>query len=352
MTTKVLADFHHEDLFYSLQLLFEKRLGWELYRPIGLDWYTENFWCVFPHPATAEQFLGLSQGKEQLLDGEGIPVPEQDCVNKQYTIKDGVYFVESPTKPGVIQRAITLEGFKASQFDVVISSVPQHIPLYNRLVSLYQPQAKHIFQVGNAWGHLNGVQNVLASTAPFGVPPGVNICFYHQEFDTSLFYPESNICNTVNSYVHFMQRKDLMNAVASYFPSWTFRSYGAGMEDSIAQTSLLAKTMRESKWTWHYKPEGDGYGHILHNSFACGKPVVIDTRHYSGKLGSSLLEHGKTCIDIGKCQDHPQVIAAAIEILEDKYEEISLATRKRFVETVNFDYEFTSILKPFFERLI
>lgn len=41
---RVLADYHHHDLFESLAILFEDRLGWELYRPIGMEWFDEGYW--------------------------------------------------------------------------------------------------------------------------------------------------------------------------------------------------------------------------------------------------------------------------------------------------------------------
>ena len=53
----VFIDKHHEGLFDSLVLLFEKRLGWRLYTQAGIEWYKEGLWNVYPHPSTAEQYL-------------------------------------------------------------------------------------------------------------------------------------------------------------------------------------------------------------------------------------------------------------------------------------------------------
>jgi hypothetical protein len=347
---KVLCDYHHNDLFYSLQLLFERRLGWELYRPIGLDWQTEGFWNVYPHPATAQQFLGLDQAVNHPRDIRGQLLTPRECINATYTVVDGVYFVEDPTK-GAIERAVTLPYFKANKFDIVISSIPQHIEPYNKLIALYQPHAKHIFQVGNAWGHQPGISNILASTAPFAVPSGINACFYHQEFDTSIFnYAAPTTEKGVSSFIHYMNKKELMNEVATLLPDWKFRSYGAGMEDTINRTEVVASTMKASGWTWHYKPEGDGYGHILHNSFACGRPVITDSRHYQNKLGAGLLEHGLTCLDLAYCSDSPEMITRLL--LSASHEQMCLAARQRFEAVVNFDYEFEKTLKPFLERLL
>ena len=40
---KVLADYHHHDLWESLELLFA-RFGWTLYRPIGMEWFEQGYW--------------------------------------------------------------------------------------------------------------------------------------------------------------------------------------------------------------------------------------------------------------------------------------------------------------------
>ena len=44
MMAAILADFHHGDLFESHRLVFVDRFGWELCRPIGLEWFQEGYW--------------------------------------------------------------------------------------------------------------------------------------------------------------------------------------------------------------------------------------------------------------------------------------------------------------------
>ena len=61
---KVLADRHHAGLFYSLQLLGD-RLGWEVYTPIGREWWDEGIW----------QF-GRAYGDERLVAQYLIPQGE------------------------------------------------------------------------------------------------------------------------------------------------------------------------------------------------------------------------------------------------------------------------------------
>jgi hypothetical protein len=41
---KVLIDYHHSDLFEGHHLLFQDRFGWDVFRPIGMDWFHEEYW--------------------------------------------------------------------------------------------------------------------------------------------------------------------------------------------------------------------------------------------------------------------------------------------------------------------
>ena len=58
---KIFADLHHSSLFTSFKLLFENRLGHRMYRPIGLEWFTEGFWKIAEpynnNIGTVKQFL-------------------------------------------------------------------------------------------------------------------------------------------------------------------------------------------------------------------------------------------------------------------------------------------------------
>jgi len=60
---KVFAELHHQSLFTSLQFLFEKRLGYQLFRPIGEKWFREGYWKICePYGndiRTITQYLGI-----------------------------------------------------------------------------------------------------------------------------------------------------------------------------------------------------------------------------------------------------------------------------------------------------
>lgn len=340
--TKCLCDLHHADLFYSLQLLFEKRFGFELYRPIGLEWYTEGYWNVFPHIDTAKQFLGLDQAINPPKDVHGNFLEERAQLNKYYRFEDGIYYVTDVTKDK-IQRGITLEKFKNMEFDIIVSSMPQHVQPFNKLISLYQPKAKHIFQVGNAWGQQPGVKNILASTAPFSVSPDINICYYHQEFDLEVFNYERKIrSNNIHSFIHYMN-KEYWNKMKSQLVNFNMFSYGAGMDACICKTSEEAERYKEAKWTWYFKPGGDGYGYALYRTMATGTPLLVWGQHCRGKFAQELLIDKQTCIDLSIRSVYEN--ALAIQRLSQPEEHLKMQENcyKRFNECVNFNEEFEKI---------
>jgi hypothetical protein len=336
---KVLCDLHHYDLYYSLQLLFEKRLGWELYRPIGMEWYNEGFWNVFPHPDTAKQYLALDHAINPPKDVHGNYLPESAVLNKNYRFEDGICYVKDSTKDKV-HRAITLPKFKEMHFDILVSSIPQHISAFNNLIRKFQPKAKHIFQIGNAWSIPSGVRNLLASTSPFPYPPDLNVCFYHQEFDLEVYHYEPPTNQTsVNSYIHYMKEMNLLAQAKDLLPGWSFKTYGAGMGSHLHKNKEIAEAMRSSAWTWHIKPGGDGYGHVLHNTYAVGRPALIKVRYYHGKAGHSLLEDQVTCVDLSRHSIHGA--AKILKKFSDPAHHLRLCEQahKRFTEVVDFDAE-------------
>ena len=344
---RVLADYHHGSLFQSLQLLFEGRLGAELYRPIGMEWYEQGYWNVYPHPATASQFLTVTDDVSLKLNSEGVEVPGHEAARED----DGIFHIDSGPDGGS-HRGITLDKFASLDFDIVISSIPQHIEPYNRLIAEHSPAANHVFQVGNSWGHQPGVGNILISAAPFSVPEDMNVCFYHQEFDLDVFsYEPPGLDKSIFSYIHWMRAPELFAEYADRLSeSFSFRAFGAGMGDTLPGSKTIAAKMKSSTFTWHYKPEGDGFGHVIHNSYAVGRPALIWGSHYRGRLAEALFENDVTCIDmeLGTPEDNVQRILEFSE--PDRHAEMCAAAHQRFCEVVDFD-ESEQRVRAFLDRL-
>ncbi len=352
---KVLADLHHYDLYHSLQILFEKRLGWELYRPIGLEWYHEKFWNVYPHINTAKQYL--SDGFAIPLDVRGQPVDKHHSldswVNRDAEKKeDGLWVVKDSSHCVPIDhKAITLPRFKDEKFDIVISSMPNHVQLFDRLIREFQPQAKHIFQQGNNWPPPSIVKNHLNSTT-MQPPPSANHVRYHQEFDLEVFHPD--VTPNPRSFMnlqHIMdtQSKPKFEELVNILSTWDTKCYGAFNKDGALDRTSLPEVLRQCGFLYHVKYSDEGYGYNLHNAAACGTPLIVNSANQRGRTAEALYIDGKTCVDLSK-----HSIPEAATLLEDaanNYEEWSQNTYNHFKSVVDFDAEFEEI-KKFLDRLI
>lgn len=347
----VFTDFHHTALLRSIIMLFEDRLGGNVYRPIGTEWHEKGFWKVYDHPATVQQFLTLAQGYRPV---DGTP-PLNVFTYPEYTEPD-VYYCADPEND-TYNKAITFEKFLAMDIDIIIASMPEHIEPFKKLIREYKPNAKLILQVGNNWNWESmGVQNVMASTAPKPVPQGVNAVFYHQEFSLDRFhtewsYPRSRIYSFVN-IIQNTQDYELYLGYKRSLPHFDFKAYGAQCPDGVVNgTKELARKMREARFIWHVKPGGDGFGHVIHNAFAVGRPVITRKSHYAGCLAESLMVDGKTVIDLDAHN-----IRENLELIEhfskqENWSEMAENVYNTFKEVVNYDAEEATIRK-FLENLI
>ena len=140
---RVFTDYHHSALYHSLQLLFEKRLGWELYRAVGPEWYHAGFWKVYDHPHTVNQFLGLQQASEVPLDVHGDPLTENECKNKHYAVEDGIYYIQDPVHESN-HRAVTLERFKEMGFRILAAPQPGEAFDYEDIAFVFAKQGLNI----------------------------------------------------------------------------------------------------------------------------------------------------------------------------------------------------------------
>jgi hypothetical protein len=350
---KVFCDFHHASLLYSFILLFEKRLGGSVYRPIGTEWADYGFWKVYDHPATIQQFLTLAQGY-QPVDGTK---PLNNIVKKE---KD-VYYCQD-IDSGYYNKAITFETFCKMDIDIVIASIPHHIEPFRRLIREYKPNAKLIYQVGNSWTIEAGLApNIMASAIIGDVPPEINFISYHQEFDLDVFKPNAEVIPSKNIYSFvncfnimepYKYDWQLFTDMEAQMPDWAFRCFGGQCRDGAAHGSKeLAETMQKSKFIWHTKVGGDGYGHIIFNSAAVGRPLIIKKSYYRGKMAEKLLLDGVTCIDIDglSTADIKQKIEHFSE--EKEYKTMCFNVYDNFKHCVNFDIEEIR-LREFLSKLV
>ena len=334
----IFCDFHHAGLLHSLIFLFEKRLGHKVYRPIGMDWVEQGFWAVYDHPATALQFLTIDQVYKPI---DGTPPLNSFYENKIFNAEEGVYFCKDISNQKY-NKAITLERFKKMKIDIVIASIPQHIPLFKELIHKYKPNAKLIYQIGNNWNvGQNEVKNVMAS-ALVQIPAEINSVVYHQEFDTNIFTFEPNVLNNkISSFINCFESADIFKSdwelfqkIEKLMPQWEFNVYGAGGRNGVKHGEMgVSEGIGESTLIWHTKRGGDGYGHIIHNVFAMGRPPIINMSYYKNKMAGKLMIDGETCIAIDGL--NPQEIVNKIQSADCS--KMSLNAHNKFVQEVNFD---------------
>ena len=349
----VFADLHHEGLYDSFKMLFEDRLGGKLFRPVGLEWFQEGFWKIAElynnAPDTIGQFLELRDIKEYPF----IPPFSDKSLNeiKEQT-KD--YYVMNV---GTGQKAITLEQFKNMDIDIVIASIPAHFVAYAELIKKYKPNAKLICHYGNNWLMSNYQQdNVMASILPQPIPNNTNVVFYHQEFDLNIFkYKEPTISKHIKSFVHVFDGypdAQLFYDVEKLMPDYSFKVHGATSRDgNINGYQNIADAMHDSMFIWHLKKDGDGFGHIIHNAFACGRPPIVKKEYYKDQLAEQLMEDGVTCIAVDNL--NPQEIVDKIRKYSetDNYIKLCQNAYNRFKEFVDYDEEEKEI-REFVDNLI
>jgi hypothetical protein len=262
---------------------------------------------------------------------------------------DGI--VEMPWVEGEqkwTMRGLTFEGFKKMDFDFVIGSVIQHEAPYIELVRFYHPKAAYIRQMGNIHDTCDYTicRNVMNSTTNV-VPEGINTVNYNQEFSLE-DYRFSPVTDThvIKSFLHvFPETKDypLWKAMKAAMPDWTYEAHGALCDDGNTPSAGMPAAIRSSAFVAHLKWWGDGFGHTIHNSAACGKPIVTKSEYFRGMMAGRLLEDGVTSIDI------TDDVAKNAEKLRyyaepDRYYELSCNMYDRFKQVVDFDADFPRIV--------
>lgn len=341
---RILCDFHHEELLQSLWLLIEKRLGWKLYVPVGIDWFTKGYWKIHPARETAGQFLE-----------NNIFLHPENYKNESHTLYSPTFYRH--------YRATTLDSFLNTKFDLLIASEPNNYIAYKKLAQSLPNKPKVVFQVGNNW-NLNGVDYVLSSATGARIKNYKELCYYNQEFPVNKFRYESGTSYSTNltqrrttsicSLLHFQTAPGqyILDKLKEVLPHWEIKTFGAGNKDGqpFSGYSEMAELFQYWGFLFHYKPQGDGYGYNLHHALAAGMPIITCSSFFKGMTVAPKLVEGKSLIDITSLSI-PQ-LADKLVAAEADYSNRSQQTKDIFDYTTNFDLEFETKVKPFFERVL
>lgn len=280
----IFTDFHHTSLYQSLHLLFEKRLGHTLYRPIGMEWFDKKIWKiadVYPNPRdTAQQYLTLASN---------------------HAIDKGNYYSCYEDIPyHAPHKALTYEQFLSTDIDIIISSVPQHWDSFRELNKV-KPKAKQVNHIGNGGSGWDvcPAKNIITSVPIELVKlrPDQRIVFCNQEFDRSIFSPTSATSNKwITAFAHCQPARNLWEQYKDALKDYKFSYHGQATDNGCLPTIQdVADKMHQSMWGWCVKPS-DGYGHIIHNFLSCGRPVIV--RKSTDYPYRDYLIPGENCIDL------------------------------------------------------
>ncbi len=331
---RVLADYHHSSLWESLLMLFEDRFGWELYRTHGMEWWDQGMWAWEKHMPHGEPVA------HQYLDPWASDRDMGDWFER-----------DDPMYPGRVHKMLTVEQARDLRPDIVLASLTENedgMAAFAREIG-----AKFGIQVGNqdTANRYHLIDFAMFSTTRHSLP-WVPHVFYRQEFSLEDFrfeYPPSDP-TFVGTWVQALPSDETeyqrFLSLANAMPDLRFRYHGhVGPVDdhwggNVVTISEVAAQMRAARVGIHFKRWSDGYGHVLHNLFAVGKPVIATASYYADKLGGPLFEDGVTSFDV-QTRTKDEVIAIIRRLVEDDefHERISRAAAARFHEVVNFDAE-------------
>lgn len=344
---RVVADYHHHDLWESMELLFA-RLGWTLYRPIGMDWFHEGYWNF-----------------ERAWHG--------DRVAKQYLEPWGSDTdVRFDPSHGRYQKLLTLEQARDLRPDIVIASVAHNHEGLHRFAS--EVGATFGLQLGNVRFSTIDMAEDRWDLARFGLvttmlpaPVPVPNVVYHQEFSLADFRHEAPaphdslvVSSFVNCFAENERGYAQFRETAALRPGYDWRvygSYGSVAEDEYARGNIntcrgVADAMLASDVAWHTKQWSDGFGHVIHNWFAVGRPVLGYEWYYRTQLAGPLWQEGVTSFDL--TDRNPYEAMALLDRLAQDDElraRMGDAAAARFREVVNYEAEAEAIRAMFAQVL-
>lgn len=264
----VLVDYHHSDLLYSMQLTYP-----DLYVPMGHEWWDEGYWRfgeVYDDDRLALQFLS-PRGME---------------VEPGLWMFFDEHHPETPVYGVSLARALTME------WDEIIATVDDNQSGFARFAG--ERDAEYLYHIGNANQAIDWSLKPTLLQGP-------------QRFDheTTFRYREPVRRDRIVSFMNLLalvpESWEGFGGLRNRLPTFSFASYGHHCPDGfIKPVAAIAEEMSRAGWGYHDKPTGDGFGHVLANWAAVGRPLIGHARYYEGQWGEQLWRDGETCIDLDK----------------------------------------------------
>lgn len=277
----IFTEWHHGGLFHAQQMLWEKRLGYQLFGPVGGQWVSEGFWKLSQNADTIKQYLDV-----------------MSCVKND----DGFLYYHDKGE-NIEQRRITLEQFKLMKFDVILCTLAEHEYTFRELWQKYQPQAKYIRLSGNVGENVNwdNFNNFIDTTGLYKPPENINAVCIGQEFplDTFGYAPPTNH-KSIKNYMNQLREANALSIWEEFkkrMPEFEFKMHGSNGDDGMVDGSqAIGDGMRDMGFLFQVKHHGEGFGHVIHNSYSVGRPAIVMLEFYKGKLAEHFLIDGFSAI--------------------------------------------------------
>lgn len=328
--TNVLVDFvGHADLFYSMHALFEKRLGFKMYRPLlSAEWDRENI-------VTAS-----------------FANSQQECLEQE----EGVFTANIETH-SYTQNCISFDKFLSTDIDIIVTTSWENERPLAELIKKYKSNAKFIRVIANIHEKPVITKNILLSTKE-PMPAGTNWMKYHGEHRELYSYtPLVSGERSIKSFFNYMSSYPVEIANWNFYkaslPEFIFKMHGGLSEDGSIPQNNLHEVMKSSMFIWHCKPHG-GCGFTARQALACGRPLIVNKRYCAmyNTLAQDYLQDGINCIDIDpnkrKVEDSLALIRTWSQpgVIQEK----CLEVKSFFEKTINFEAEALAI-KDWLNRL-
>jgi glycosyltransferase involved in cell wall biosynthesis len=206
----------------------------------------------------------------------------------------------------------------------------------------------------------NICKNILCSTNEFlQKPHDVNLLRGHQEFDLNIFNYDANYepyC--IISMINYLRELDwkgdkpieFWDKYKHLLPEFKWRMYGKEGDNGHIETKIeYVNAMKKSSFIWQLKGY-EGYGHIVYNASALGKPIITRESDFKDFLWRELIEDGKTAIVINPKNEKETVDKIRYYAQPEEYRKMSQNAYNRFKQCVNFEKEAEQV-KIFLEKL-
>lgn len=316
----ILADYHHAALYESLALLFEDRFGWNLYRPVGQEWFTNRYW----------RFINLDMD---------LDWPDFLAVGRPGREVGGHTEYPSEQYPRPM-KGVTLAQAREMPWDFVVATVWQHQESFYRLAT--ELGADFVHQIGNAFNEVDWRIPAKYLISANLAPQSPRAVIYHQEFDLRVFryQPPDDSRRVANFSLRFNWQANAhagFQAAEILAPDFEWADYGT-LYGALTSQADVAREMSRQAFIWHDKPIGDGYGHVIHNAAAVGRPLIGHARHYRGRLAEPFWRDGETCIDLDR-HSIQETVGLMREIMSNpaRHRAMCEAMYETFRATVDFD---------------